>query len=147
MSEVTLIGEHIAEPGREFVYTGKAPACEDCPYRRQCLNLEPEQAYHITAVREGAQPLPCAVHAGDVVAVEVEPAELTINVPAKHARSGSKTALAGDCPYVECPSHDYCVPSGLDLDAEYRIRSVEGTPPHETCALDRELTQVVVESE
>lgn len=145
MTEVTLIGEHIAEPGQEFVFAGEASGCEECPYRRQCLNLESGRSYRITSVREGAQALPCAVHAGDVVAVEVEPVSVTVNVPDRQALSGNKTRLAGDCPYVECPSHRYCVPDGLSMDVEYRIREVQGDPPHETCAMDRDLTQVVVE--
>lgn len=142
MTSVTLIGEDIAEAGREFVYRGEASACADCPYRQQCLNLETDQAYRITDVREDAQSLPCGVHEGDVVAVEVESTTITVNVPDRQALTGNKTPLAGDCPHVECPSHEYCVPGGMPIDAEYRITDVRGDPPHETCALDRQLTQV-----
>lgn len=142
MSTVTLIGEDIADEGREFVYSGESPACAECPYRRQCLNLEPDRPYRITSVREGAQSLPCGVHHGNVVAVEVEPATVTVNVPERQALTGNKTSLAGPCPHLDCPSHRYCVPEGLDLDAEYRIAEVRGNPPHATCAMDRELVHV-----
>lgn len=144
MSTVTLIGEELAEAGREFVYDGEAPACSECPYRRQCLNLEEGQPYRIMGVRDGAQALPCAVHAGDVVAVEVEPATVSINVPERQALAGNKSTLAGACPHIECPSHPLCVPDGLDIEGEYRIVDIVGEPPHETCALDRKLTQVNV---
>lgn len=142
MGEVTLIGEGIAEPGREFVYEGEAESCADCPYRRQCLNLEPDRRYRINEVREDAQSLPCGVHEDDVIAVEVEEVPVTINVPTRQALSGNRTGLVGACPHVSCPSHEYCVPGGNGFDQEYRIIEVRGDPPHESCALDRDLTQV-----
>lgn len=142
MSTVTLIGEKLAEPGTEFVYEGEASGCEGCPYRNQCLNLEPGKPYRVVSVREGAQRLPCNVHADDVVAVEVEPTTFMATVPSRTAYAGNRSALAGPCPYIECPSHDYCVPAAADFDSEYQIVNVEGKPPHETCHLDRDLELV-----
>ncbi|GAB3317606.1 UPF0179 family protein [Haloplanus rallus] len=142
MSEVTLIGTRLAEVGREFVFRGESSACEGCPYRGQCLDLSPGTRYRITGVREGAQTLDCAVHDGGVRAVEVEPASIPANVPSKGAYAGSKTELAGSCPYTDCPSHTYCVPDGAELGAEYRIDEVVGDPPHDYCMLDRDLTLV-----
>lgn len=144
MSTVTLLGERLARPGQAFVYEGEAPGCDGCPYREQCLNLEEGTAYRVTAVREGAQRLPCAVHEDDVVAVEVEPTAVTIAVPSTRAMAGNRASLAGPCPHVECPSHEYCIPAGAAMDRTYRIEAVEGEPPHETCLLDRELTLVEV---
>jgi uncharacterized protein (UPF0179 family) len=142
MPNVTLIGTRLAEVGREFVYEGESSACEGCPYRKQCLNLAEGRRYRVTGVRENAQTLECAVHDGGVRAVEVEPAPVTVNVPSKGAYAGSKSTLAGPCPHVECPSHQYCVPDGVEFDAEYRIREVLGEPPHEVCYLNRSLTMV-----
>ena len=53
-----------------------------------------------------------------------------------------KSTLAGPCPHVDCPSHEYCVPDGADFDEEYRIAEVVGDPPHDYCMLDRDLTLV-----
>ena len=145
MATVTLIGERHATPGHEFVYLGEAGGCTDCPFRNQCLNLEEGASYRITDVRSNAQSLPCAVHEDDVVAVEVELATRTVNVPSRHAYSGNKTTLAGPCPYVSCPSHRYCRPDGIADDDPLRIVDVHGTPPHETCHLDRDLTHVEVD--
>jgi uncharacterized protein (UPF0179 family) len=142
MPEVTLIGTRLAEVGREFVFRGESSACEGCPYRSQCLDLSPGTRYRITDVRENAQTLDCAVHDDGVRAVEVEPAPVSANVPSKVAYAGSKAELAGSCPYTDCPSHVYCVPDGVDLDAEYRIDEVVGEPPHDYCMLDRDLTLV-----
>lgn len=142
MSTVTLVGARLADPGQEFVYRGESAACEGCPYRSQCLNLSEGARYRVTDVRENTQLLDCAVHDQGVRAVEVEPASTPANVPAKSAYSGSKAKLAGACPHSDCPSHPFCVPAGADFGEEYQIEEVLGEPPHETCALDRELTHV-----
>ena len=142
MPPVTLVGTRLAEEGEEFVYQGEASACEGCPYRKQCLNLVEGRRYRVTSVRDDTQVLDCAVHDTGVRAVEVEPAAVTANVPSKAAYAGSVASLAGPCPHVECPSHPYCEPQGAAFDHEYRIESVDGDPPHEVCALDRELTLV-----
>jgi len=143
MSKVTLIGTRLAEEGREFVYGGEAAACEGCPYRDQCLNLEEGVKYRVTDVRKNAQTLDCFVHAdGGVKAVEVEPVAVRANVPSRNAYAGSLAELAGPCPHVDCPSHEYCVPDGAEFDREYRIDAVVGDPPHDYCHLDRELELV-----
>ncbi|MFW5939935.1 MAG: UPF0179 family protein [Halolamina sp.] len=142
MTTVTLVGDRLADPGQEFVFQGEASGCAGCPYRGQCLNLEEGTRYEVTDVRENTQLLDCAVHDGGVRAVEIEPTSIPANVPAKSAYSGSKAKLAGECPHSDCPSHPFCVPLGADFDEEYQIEEVVGDPPHETCALDRDLTKV-----
>jgi len=145
MGTVTLIGTRLAEAGQEFVYQGEAPGCEGCPYRDQCLNLEPGRKYKVTERREGASVLDCAVHDTGVRAVEVEPVSVIANVPSDTAFVGNKSKLAGECPHTGCPSHEYCVPMGAAFDEEYRIASVKGEPPHDHCLLDRDLTLVEFE--
>lgn len=142
MSTLTLIGTRLAETGTEFVYHGEADACEGCPYRSQCLNLAEGTKYRVTSVRENAQTLECGVHDTGVNAVEVEPTGMKANIPSKGVYAGSKAHLAGDCPYTECPSHEFCVPDGVEFDEEYRIREILGEPPHDYCMLDRDLTLV-----
>lgn len=141
MSTVTLIGEHLAEAGTEFVYGGESDACEGCPYRGQCLNLTEGRRYRVTGLRDSGT-LECAVHASGVTAVEVEPAPILANVASNAAYAGSKLPLDGPCPYTECPSHEFCEPAGASFDREYQITEVVGDPPHEHCMLDRNLTLV-----
>ncbi|MFB6085887.1 MAG: UPF0179 family protein [Halodesulfurarchaeum sp.] len=141
---LTLVGTRLATPGTEFVYRGEAAGCDGCPYRKQCLNLEEGTRYRITEVRDGGEVLDCAVHDDGVLAVDVETAQVTANVPSKGAYAGSRVTLAGPCPHTECPSHDLCEPLGADMDAEYRIVEVEGEPPHETCQLNRALTKATL---
>lgn len=139
---LTLVGTRLAQSGTEFVYQGEASGCAGCPYRKQCLNLEPGTRYEITDVREGGQVLDCAVHDEGVLAVEVEKTTFRANVPSKGAYAGSKVGMAGECSHTECPSHHLCEPLGVDLDREFRIVEIYGDPPHEHCALDRTLTEV-----
>jgi uncharacterized protein (UPF0179 family) len=141
MATVTLIGPRLAEEGTEFVFQGESPACEGCPYRGQCLNLSKGVRYRVTAVRDSGT-LECAVHDTGVTAVEVEPAPVRANVASQGAYAGSNATLEGPCPYTDCPSHEYCEPLGAEFDEQYRIGEVVGEPPHDYCALDRELTLV-----
>ncbi|WP_225334486.1 UPF0179 family protein [Halomicrobium urmianum] len=145
MTTVTLVGTRLAEPGTEFVFHGEASGCEGCPYRDQCLNLTEDRKYRVVDVREGGQTLDCAVHDGGVRAVEVEPAPIRANVAGKSAFAGSNAALEGPCPHTNCPSHEFCVPDGADFGEEYRISEVVGDPPHDHCALGRDLTLVEFE--
>lgn len=141
MSKVTLIGEALAEVGTEFVYGGASTACEGCPYREQCLNLTVGRRYRVTGIRDSGT-LECAVHASGVTAVDVEPAPVLANVASNAAYVGSKAELEGPCPYTECPSHEFCEPSGSEFEREYQITEVVGDPPHEHCMLGRDLTLV-----
>lgn len=145
MSTVTLIGTRLAEVGQTFRYHGETAACEGCPFRDQCLNLDEGTHYRVTDIRENAQVLDCAVHDTGVRAVEVEPAPVTANIPSRDAYTGSRTELAGPCPHTSCPSHEYCEPEGATLGESYRITEVLGDPPHEFCHLDRDLTLVRLE--
>jgi len=142
VSTVTLVGTRLAEIGREFVYDGESTACEGCPYRQQCLNLAEGRRYVVTDVRENTQVLDCAVHDEGVRAVEVEPAAVPANVASRGAYAGSRVSLEGPCPHTECPSHPYCEPAGADFDEDRLIDEVVGDPPHDYCALDRDLTLV-----
>ncbi|WP_181686279.1 UPF0179 family protein [Halorhabdus salina] len=142
MTQITLLGTRLADSGSEFVYQGESAACEGCPYREQCLNLEVGRRYRVTEVRDNANTLECAVHDVGVTAVEVEPAPIRANVAAQSAYAGSKVELEGSCPHEECPSHALCEPAGADFETTYRIDSVVGEPPHDYCMLERDLTQV-----
>jgi len=145
MTTLTLVGERLAEVGREFVYRGEASGCTGCPYRDQCLNLTEGRRYRVSGVREDASLLECAVHADGVTAVEVEPAGFRANVASTSAFAGSQVGLEGPCPHTGCPSHELCEPTGAEFSEQYRIAEVVGEPPHDYCMLDRELTLVEFE--
>lgn len=146
MTQITLLGTRLADVGAEFVYQGESTACEGCPYRDQCLNLTIGRRYQVTAIRENASTLECAVHDVGVTAVEVEAAPIEANVASQSAYAGSKVELEGACPHEACPSHELCEPAGADFETTYRIETVVGDPPHDYCMLDRDLTKVQLEA-
>lgn len=144
MTQVSLVGARLADPGTEFVYQGPSSACEGCPYRSQCLNLATGTRYTVTDVRENTQVLDCAVHDSGVRAVEVEPASIPAVVLSKSAYAGSKAEPAGTCHHEDCVPHPLCEPQGADPGDEYQIQEVVGDPPEAACQEDRDLTQVVL---
>lgn len=145
MATVTLVGTRLATEGQEFVYRGESPDCEGCPYREQCLNLSTGERYRVVSVRENASTLDCAVHDAGVTAVEVKPTPVRATVTENSAFAGNRVSLEGPCPHTDCPSHEFCEPTGIDFDAEFRIGEVLGDPPHDHCLLDRDLTLVEFE--
>ena len=48
---ITLIGEHLAKEGEEFVYRGPLTECRDCKLKGVCFNLDAGGLYRIRSVR------------------------------------------------------------------------------------------------
>ena len=110
---ITLIGKELAVKGKEFVFLGPAPECENCRFKSSCVgNLELNRKYVVTDVRENEQK--CPVHAeGVVVPVEVDRAKIEVLTSSKNIFEGSTfTYNAPDCD-EKCDFHDLCFPDGL----------------------------------
>ena len=110
---ITLIGKELAVKGKEFVFLGPAPECENCRFKSSCVgNLEPNRKYVVTDVRDNEQK--CPLHAeGVVVPVEVDRAKIEVLTASKNIFEGSTfTYNAPDCDEV-CDWHDLCFPDGL----------------------------------
>lgn len=110
---ITLIGKELAVKGKEFVFLGPAPECENCRFKSSCVgNLELNRKYVVTDVRDNEQK--CPVHAeGVVVPVEVDRAKIEVLTASKNIFEGSTfTYNAPDCD-EKCDFHDLCFPDGL----------------------------------
>ena len=110
---ITLIGKELAVKGKEFVFLGPAPECENCRFKSSCVgNLEPNRKYVVTDVRDNEQK--CPLHAeGVVVPVEVDRAKIEVLTSSKNIFEGSTfTFNAPDCD-EKCDFHDLCFPDGL----------------------------------
>ena len=110
---ITLIGKELAVKGKEFVFLGPAPECENCRFKSSCVgNLEPNRKYVVTDVRDNEQK--CPLHAeGVVVPVEVDRAKIEVLTSSKNIFEGSTfTYNAPDCD-EKCDFHDLCFPDGL----------------------------------
>lgn len=146
-TQITLIGTSLAEVGQEFIYEGPTEACEDCPHRETCLNLEEGVRYRVMDVRDGGQELDCAIHEGGVRAVDVAESPVLGQVPSKKAFEGSNVTIEEDaCDKTDCPAYKFCVPDGFDFGEDYEIKEVVGDNPVE-CHYDRSLSLVELEKD
>jgi len=146
-TSITLIGTSLAHEGQEFVYRGETEACEGCPHRGTCLNLNEDVRYRVTEVRDGGQVLDCAIHDEGVRAVEVEEAPVVAQVPSRKAFEGSNVTIEEDaCDRTDCPAYRYCVPDGFDFGEPYIINEVVGDNPVD-CHYDRSLNLVELEKD
>jgi len=133
--------------GPRIRLSGESPDCEGCPYRSQCLNLSEGTRYRVTGIRENAQTLDCAVHDAGVARSRSNPRPSprtscrSRRTPADACRSPARART----PNVR--ANGYCVPDGADFDDERVIDQVLGEPPHDVCALDRDLTLVEFRAE
>ena len=110
---ITLIGKELAVKGKEFVFLGPAPECEECRFKSSCVgNLEINRKYVVTEVKDNEQK--CPLHAeGVVVPVEVDRAKIDLLTISKNIFEGSTfTFNAPDCD-ENCDFHDLCFPDGL----------------------------------
>jgi len=140
MPGITLIGEHIAKEGNEFVFNGPAPECRECKLKVACLNLEPGQHYKIVEVRPKHHD-DCFIHEGGVRVVRVEEIPQKIAVRRKQAIEGSViTPEERKCNFVGCPNYRYCFPLGA-RKSKYKVLKDLG--PIE-CAIGEDLRLIEV---
>ncbi|MBX8636863.1 MAG: UPF0179 family protein [Thermoplasmata archaeon] len=112
MPGITLIGEHIAKEGMNFIFNGGAPECRECKLKVACLNLEPGQHYTVVEVRPKHHD-ECVVHEDGVRIVRVEEKSHFIAVRRRQAVVGS--IISPDqrkCDFVRCPNYRFCFPGG-----------------------------------
>jgi hypothetical protein len=110
---ITLIGKDLAEKGKEFIFLGPAPECEECRFKSSCIgSLELNRKYVVTEVRDSEQK--CPIHNEEkVIPVKVEKASIDVLTPSKNIFEGSTfTFNAPDCD-ENCDFHDLCFPEGL----------------------------------
>jgi len=123
MTEVTLIGEHLAKEGLEFVFGGCLSKCKSCEIKNSCCGLEKNRWYKITGVRDKKHK--CKIHHGDVQVVEVE------KIPIKTAVSG-RTVIEGsvvtferrNCKQLDCEHFKLCHPSSIEDKHKFRAENV-----------------------
>lgn len=119
-SGITLIGEHIARVGTQFVFNGGAPECRECKLKIACLNLEPGQHYKVVEVRPKHHD-ECLIHEEGVRIVRVEETTHQIAVRRRQALEGS--LISPDerrCDYIGCPNYRLCFPLGAKK-SKYKV--------------------------
>jgi uncharacterized protein (UPF0179 family) len=140
VSGITLIGEHIAKVGTEFVFNGGAPECRECKLKIACLNLEPGQHYRVAEVRPKHHD-ECVIHEEGVRIVRVEEIQSRIAVRRRQAIEGSLiTPDARSCHVLSCPNYRLCFPLGTKK-AKYKVLKDAGPVQ---CAIGEDLRMVDV---
>ncbi len=140
VSGITLIGEHIAREGMQFVFNGGAPECRECKLKIACLNLEPGQHYRVAEVRPKHHD-ECVIHEGGVRIVRVEEITHRRAVRRKQALEGSIiTPDERSCPVIGCPSYRLCFPLGIGKAKHKVLRDLGPVK----CAIGEELRLIEV---
>ncbi len=125
MSNITLIGEHLAREGTDFIFNGAAAECRECRLKVACLNLTPGQHYTVVEVRPKHHD-ECFIHEGGVRIVRVEEKSHLIAVRRRQAVVGS--IISPDqrkCNFVRCPNYRLCFPSGY-IKPKHKVLSDAG---------------------
>lgn len=125
MVTITLIGEHQAKEGEQFVYMGPLTECRDCKLKAVCFNLDVGNAYKITVIRDVHHE--CKIHEEGVRVVEVEKIPMRCAVGQKYAMEGSLITLEDPrCKNLACEKYRLCRPPGLEHGTKYKVTVVKG---------------------
>jgi len=122
---VTLVGEHQAKEGGEFVYRGPLTECKECKLKAVCFNLDPGSVYRIKSIRDVHHE--CKVHEDGVRVVEVEKIPIHCAVNSKYAIEGSTITLTNsDCGNISCDNYRLCNPPGTVRNTKWKVIAVHG---------------------
>jgi len=122
---ITLIGEPIAQEGKEFYYLGPQTECKECRLKAVCFNLEQGSKYRIIKIRN--QTHPCIAREDIVHVVEVEKMNTDAAVPKKFAIEGSLITFQNPkCENIGCDNYLRCHPTGMSEGNKYSVTAVEG---------------------
>lgn len=137
---ITLIGTSLAKTGLVFTFNGGSVKCENCRFKRTCLNLEKGRKYLITNVKKVTHK--CPLHKdGRVQTIEVEPATIRTVVETKKAYKGSTVIFRSQDCDCDCENYDICHPEGLYNDDKCQIEEIG---PELVCEDGKNLTEVIL---
>ncbi|ENN96693.1 hypothetical protein J422_00941 [Methanocaldococcus villosus KIN24-T80] len=141
--KITLIGSKLANIGEEFVYLGEVEECKTCKFRKLCHNnLEVGRKYKIVSVRSAEYS--CPIHEGGVKVVEVELADIILNIDAKKALEGVVLNYEPiNCGNFNCKNYKFCHPEGIYEGDKFRIKNVLNEKIN--CENGKTLKKVIVE--
>ncbi len=120
---ITLVSSLVAKEGYVFQFTGAAPECMDCPFRRVCVDkLKPGHVYRVVKVLGIKNK--CRL-TGSVTTVEVEEAPARTAVPSRLAVEGMVIRFSKvQCDRKDCPYYSICRQKLLPESRKVKIVSV-----------------------
>ena len=121
---ITLIGEHLAKEGEEFIYRGPLPECRDCKLKAICFNLEAGGRYRIKSVRTVEHE--CRMHEDHVRVVEVVKVPHKCALQQKRAMEGSTITFEDiKCKTLGCVHYQVCHPVGLEKAMKFKVARID----------------------
>lgn len=123
MGTITLVSSLVAREGYVFQFTGPAPECADCPFRKVCVDkLKPGHVYRV--VRVLGIKNKCRL-TGSVTTVEVEEAPVKTAIPSRLAVEGMVIRYNKvQCDKRDCPYYSICRQKLLPETAKVKIVGV-----------------------
>lgn len=123
MTEITLIGEDLAEEGLTFTFGGNLSSCQSCEIKNSCCGLSKNRWYKIVKVRENSHD--CKVHHGKVKVVEVEEVPIETTISGERVIEGSVMTLdEKECDNLDCENFRLCHPPGVEYGGQYNVEDV-----------------------
>jgi len=121
---ITIIGENQARVGFKFLFHGYSIECEDCEYKKACLNnLEQDRVYEVVKIAK--KKLECKLHGNGSRVVEV--AEKSVEA-AVESRIAIQDAIIEfnliKCDFMICENYKKCIPMGLSEGDKCKILEV-----------------------
>lgn len=106
MPLVTLIGERLAEKGKEFVYIGPNNECKNCKLKTVCFNLKSGKKYKITNIRDKKHN--CNVHEGTAAVIEVQEQPIITSIDKKYDEKSNSKIEKKNCGSIGCMHYEIC---------------------------------------
>lgn len=121
MPLVTLIGERLAEKGKEFVYIGPNNECKNCKLKTVCFNLKPGKKYKITNIRDKKHI--CNVHEGTAAVIEVQEQPIITSIDKKNDEKSNSKIEKNNCGSIGCMHYEICNVN-IEKGKKYKIIKV-----------------------
>lgn len=135
----TLVSKYVAKVGHRFLFSGPMSECLSCRFRHACLgNLEAGVVYEVVQTYNIVNKCPVL---GEVVTVDVKPAEIDVALDPRAAIEGMVTTYRHiDCK-TQCNLSELCRSPWIKDGSKVKVVSVEGRIP---CKVGKNLTRVKV---
>ena len=121
---ITIIGENQARVGFKFLFLNYSNECEDCEYRKACLNsLEQNRVYEVVKIIK--KKLECKLHGNESRVVEVAEKSAEVAIESRIAIQDAIIKLDHmECDFMGCENYEKCVPRGLSKGDKCKILEV-----------------------
>ncbi len=121
---ITIIGENQARVGFKFLFLSHSNECEDCEYRKACLNnLEQNRVYEVVKITK--KKLECKLHGTESRVVEVAEKSIEVAVESRIAIQDAVMEFNRiKCDFMACENYNKCMPMGLSEGDKCKILEV-----------------------